>query len=114
AVREGVPLELYGGDQQLDFVPIATAVAAFMRALALDGVGGPINVGSGRPTALRALAERLLAMYPCTHGGVRVLRAREAEVVCFAADTSRMTEILGIDPPEDPLAGLPGPGNEPW
>lgn len=114
AVRDGVPIDLYGGDQLLDFVPIGTAVAAFMRALTVDHVDGPINVGSGRPTPLRELAERLLEMYPSTQADVRVLPARGAEVVRFAADTSRMTAILGIDPPADPLATLPGPGDEPW
>jgi UDP-glucose 4-epimerase len=114
AVREGRPIEVFGGWQELDFVPIETAVAAIQSAIAVEHLDGPVNVGSGRPISLLALAERLLSLYPATQASLRVCPARAAEVVRFAADVTRMRSTLGVDPPDDPLAVLPGPGDEPW
>jgi nucleoside-diphosphate-sugar epimerase len=34
------------------------------------------------------------------------LPSRQVEVTRFVADVSRMRKILGIDPPDDPLAGI--------
>lgn len=101
----GEPLELYGGDQLIDFVPVQTVVAAMLRAAEADVAGQPINIGSGVGTPLLALAERLRALT----GGrseLRVLPAHAAEVRAFVADTRRLRTLLGIVPPSDPLRGL--------
>ncbi len=102
----GQPIEIYGGDQIIDFVWIGQAVQALMRAATADVVGMPINVGSGVGTPIRALAERILAV---THSDspLNIVPARAAEVRRFVADVSRMRDLLGIQPPADPLSHLP-------
>lgn len=99
----GEPLELYGGEQVLDFVDVETAVAALLAAASAPN-DGPVNVGTNVGVSLRELAARILALVP---GSALELRpARGAEVVRFVADTGRMRSVLGVEPPADPLAGL--------
>ncbi|HEX6032568.1 MAG TPA: NAD-dependent epimerase/dehydratase family protein [Tepidiformaceae bacterium] len=114
AVREALPLEVFGGGQELDFVPVETVVAAIESAISVERLDGPVNVGSGHPTPLLALAERLLSLYPATQAGLKVCPGRAPEVIRFAADVTRMRSVLGVHPPDDPLAFLPGPGDKPW
>lgn len=102
---EGRPLVLFGGAQVLDFVPVEVAVTALLRA-AEAPVSGPINVGSGRGTSLTDLAEQVRALTGF-RSSVEWQPARDAEVVHFVADVSRMRSCLGIEPPVDPLAALP-------
>ncbi len=101
----GQDLVIFGGQQVVDFIPVETAVSA-IRAAAEADLDGPVNVGSGRGTPLLALADRIRAL-----AGGRVANviepAREAEVVRFVADTTRMREVLGVEPPADPLCRLP-------
>jgi len=100
----GLPLEVFGGEQVIDFVPVRTAVAALLGAAERD-LAGPVNIGSGQGTTLLSLADRVRALYPgCPP--VEIRPARSAEVVRFIADVSRMRAALGLEPPGDPLAGL--------
>jgi len=100
----GRPLEVFGGQQVIDFVPVRTAVAALLGAAERD-LAGPVNVGSGKGTTLLSLADRVRALYPgCP--SVEMRPARSAEVVRFIADIGRMRAVLGLEPPGDPLAGL--------
>jgi nucleoside-diphosphate-sugar epimerase len=101
----GEPLDVYGGDQLIDFVPVQTVVAAFLRAAEADVAGLPINVGSGVGTPILALAERLRLLCG-RRSEVRLLPAHGAEVRAFVADTRRMRALLGVMPPSDPLCGL--------
>jgi nucleoside-diphosphate-sugar epimerase len=98
-------LELYGGEQVLDFVPIPLVVEALCRAGEMSLDGEPINVGSGTGTSLMALAERVRRL-PGVAIGSQILPARSAEVTRFVADVTRMREVLGLEPPSDPLEGL--------
>jgi len=102
----GAPIELFGGKQVVDFVPVSLAAAALLRAADTPIVGLPINVGSGVGTPLRALADRILRSSR-SRSALRVLPAREAEVTRFVADTSRLRRLLGLRPPDDPLEELP-------
>lgn len=111
AAARGAPLEMYGGKQELDFLPVETCVAAFLRAISLGPFAQPINVGSGRGIPLTELARRILLLFPGA-AGVRALPARGAEVVRFAADIRRMRELLGVSPPGDPLASLAAYGED--
>jgi len=52
----GEPLVLYGGDQLVDFVWINTVVDAFERAIHMDALEGPVNIGSGTGVTVRELA----------------------------------------------------------
>jgi UDP-glucose 4-epimerase len=103
--QRGLDLEVYGGKQVLDFIWIDVVVEALLKAAELDAMPAPVNVGSGQGTPITALAERILA---ATGGAstIRMLPAREEEVVRFVADTQRMRDVLAIEPPDDPLAHL--------
>lgn len=104
--QRGLDLEVYGGKQVLDFIWIDVVVDALLRAADLDSLTEPVNVGSGQGTPIITLAERILT----ASGGassIRMLPAREEEVVRFVADTRRMRDVLGLAPPDDPLAHLP-------
>jgi UDP-glucose 4-epimerase len=104
--RRGEALELYGGTQVLDLVPVELVVAALRRAAEVALDGQPVNVGSGVGTALRDLAACVQAL-PGVQVDVRVAQARAIEVTRFVADVSRMRTLLGLEPPTDPLAELP-------
>jgi nucleoside-diphosphate-sugar epimerase len=66
-----------------------------------------VNVGSGKGTPLLALADRIRGLAGRSTG-VIVEPARDAEVVRYVADVTRMKSVLGIEPPTDPLWGLAG------
>ena len=104
--RRGEDLELYGGMQVLDFVPVGLVVKALRRAAERSLGGQPVNVGSGVGTTLYDLAARVQAL-SSTAVGLRVLPARAVEVTRFVADVSRMRALLGLEPPTDPLVALP-------
>jgi len=102
----GEALPVYGGKQLIDFVWIGDTVEALIRASRLDGPLPPINVGSGTGTRIVDLARRI-ARLTGGHGQLKVLPARPVEVTRFVASVDRMREILGIEPPLDPLDHLP-------
>jgi UDP-glucose 4-epimerase len=104
--RRGEDLELYGGTQVLDFVPVGLVVEALRRAAERSLGGQPVNVGSGVGTTLYDLAARIQALSGAAVG-LRVLPARTMEVTRFVADVSRMRALLGLEPPSDPLVALP-------
>jgi nucleoside-diphosphate-sugar epimerase len=104
--RRGEDLELYGGTQMLDFVPVGLVVEALRRAAERSLDGQPVNVGSGVGTTLYDLAARVQALSGAAVG-LRVLPARAVEVTRFVADVSRMRALLGLEPPSDPLIALP-------
>ncbi len=118
----GEDLLLYGGNQLLDFIWVGDVVDALVRAalapralfaaagmlpddLVEQGFCVALNVGTGRGTSLRTLAERIREVTR-SDVGVRVLPARNAEVTRFVADTWLMRRTLGLRPGL-PLAGLP-------
>ena len=102
--ERGEDLELYGGRQVLDFLWVGHAVAA-LSAAAHRPADGPVNVGSGQGVPLVDLAQHILALTR-SRSVIRYRPAREAEVVRFVADVSEMRGVLGVQPPETPLAGL--------
>ncbi len=103
----GEPLTLYGGSQLLDFVWIDVVVDALLKASWAPGLGGAVNVGSGRGCTLRDLADRIKR---CAHSDspVVTVESRKGEVVRFVGDLSRAAGCLGLTRPDDPLAHLPG------
>ena len=102
---EGEPLDMFGGRQLIDFVPVQVAVEALLAAATADIVGTPVNVASGIGTPIQELATRILRVTGSA-SSVRMQPSRDAEVVRFVADTSRMETVLGITPPADPLERL--------
>ncbi len=103
--RRGLDLELYGGEQVLDLVPVELVVRALRRAAETALDGQPVNVGSGQGVTLRDLAARVRAL-PGVSVGLRVLPARSVEVTRFVADVTRMRNLLGLEPPDEPLVDL--------
>jgi UDP-glucose 4-epimerase len=104
---EGRPLQLYGGDQILDFVWIGTVVEALMTAGFGDLIEGPLNIGSGKGTTISELAQRILDLTG-SRSQVNIAPSRQVEVSRFVADVSRAKRLIGLRPPEDPLFGLEG------
>jgi UDP-glucose 4-epimerase len=98
------PLELYGGEQLIDFLWVGKAVEALLAAAECDPAG-PINVGSGIGIDLPYLAHRILEQ-TSSASKVQVLPARAIEVVRFVADVEKMQRVLGVTPDVDPLAHL--------
>jgi len=103
---DGRDLVVFGGKQVIDFVWIDQVIEALVRASTYPVVGQPINVGSGQGTPLLELGQRILAMFD-TPSKLDIQPARGAEVVQFVADVTRMRDLLGLQPPDDPLFGLP-------
>lgn len=101
----GEPLDIYGGDQVIDFVWVGLAVEALLRAAEADIAGVPVNVAGGVGTPIRELATRILAVTG-SRSALRVAPARAAEVRHFVADVRRMKSLLGLEPPADPLTYL--------
>ncbi len=97
-------LELYGGDQVLDFLWSGHAVAALLAA-ARCPLDGPINVGSSIGIPLAQLARRILELTG-SRSGVRVLPGRPGEVARFIADVGKMRKVLNVHPEGDPLEWL--------
>ena len=98
----GEPLELYGGEQGIDFVWVGKAVEALLAA-ASSPLTGPINIGSGTGVTLPHLAQRLLEETGSI-SKLEILPARGVEVVRFVADIERMRRVLNVTPDVDPLA----------
>jgi UDP-glucose 4-epimerase len=101
----GEDLTVYGGKQLMDFVWVGLVVDALMRAARLDGPTPPINIGSGRGTPILDLATRIRAATQSL-SPIQVVPARAVEVVQYVACVDRMRQLLGIEPPADPLDKL--------
>lgn len=118
----GEDLLIYGGAQVLDFIWVGDIVSALVRtALAPRlvfaaagllpvedkerGFFVTMNVGTGRPTPIRALADKVRDVVGHSVE-IRYLPARGAEVERFVADISLMRTVIGLRP-EPPLAHLP-------
>ena len=101
----GQDLVVYGGNQIIDFIWVADVVAALLKAGAADGALPPMNVASGTGTKILDLARRVTLIA----GGsskVTVMPRRSIEVTRFIGDPARLTQLLGLAPPPDPLANL--------
>ncbi|MDY7002228.1 MAG: NAD-dependent epimerase/dehydratase family protein [Thermodesulfobacteriota bacterium] len=94
-VRKGLPLAIYGGEQTIDFLPVATVCRAMWSA-ALTNAPEPINVGSGTGTTLQELAKRIHSLFDMGGEGVENMPGRPVETKRFVADVSRMRDVLGV------------------
>lgn len=103
AAQQGRDIQVYGGEQVIDFLWVGTAVDALLHA-ETNELPGPVNIGSGRGTKIMELADRVLQV---TKAQVKVVRtpAREIEVAKFVADVGLMRS-LGLHPESDPLQHL--------
>ena len=86
------------GRQRRDFLPVAEAGEAFA-ALLESGVEGPVNIGSGAASPVRAILEtlgRLTGRAELIDFGARPLPPTEP--ACIEADIRRLTEAVGFRP----------------
>lgn len=101
----GQDLEIYGGKQLIDFVWSEQVVDALIRAADIRGPLPPINIGSGTGTRIIDLARRIIRLSG-SRSRVSIQQARAVEVTRFVANVKRMQQMLGIEPPDDPLVYL--------
>lgn len=100
------PLTLFGGQQVLDFVWIDEVVTGLITAATVDLYPGPVNIGSGKPTILKDLADRIVKV-AASRSAVSIAPTRDVEVARFVASTKLQREVLDLSLPEDPLSHLP-------
>jgi nucleoside-diphosphate-sugar epimerase len=106
---EGQTIRLYGdGTQQRDLLYVDDAVNAFLAAaMAPDAPGHALNVGSGRGTSLREVAD---ALVPLGAAGVEVVPfpedAKRIEIGDYVADTTLTERLLGWRAEVDLTDGL--------
>jgi UDP-glucose 4-epimerase len=98
----GRELEVYGGKQIVDFVWIDHVVEALISAAALDQPVPPTNVGSGTGTRIVDAARRI-GRLACGQPRISLQPARPMEVTRYVANIDRMRQMLGVEPPLDPL-----------
>ncbi|MFJ6463491.1 NAD-dependent epimerase/dehydratase family protein [Streptomyces sp. NPDC091387] len=98
AAQLGMPMRLNGGGRQVrDMVHVDDIARATVLALVADGASGQtINVGSGRATSVREIAEVIGRHYP----DVELVNAPlpEGDPLGGYADTRRSRELLGWKP----------------
>jgi UDP-glucose 4-epimerase len=102
----GSELNVYGGKQVIDLVWIDQVVEALVRIAQLDGPLPPMNIASGTGTRIIDLARRI-GRLASGQPRIKLQPARPMEVTRFVANIDRMRQLLGIEPPLDPLAYLP-------
>jgi len=103
---KGKDLVVYGGKQVIDFVWIDQVVEAMLRATQIDLGDQVVNIGSGKGVHILDLANRILNLFQ-TKSKIDLQPARAPEVVKFIANVKLMQHVLGLEPPEDALFGLP-------
>jgi UDP-glucose 4-epimerase len=101
----GRDLNVYGGKQVLDLVWIDQVVEAMVRTTTLESPLPATNIGTGTGTRIIDLARRITRL-ACGQPRIRLQPARPMEVTRFIANVDRMRQMLGIEPPLDPLANL--------
>lgn len=104
----GEPVVVRGAlDRVRDFVYVDDCVEAWRRALATDGVAGPLNVGTGTGTSVEELLHAMLALMGRPEHPVEVSDARTpGDQRALWADTTRLREQLGWVPQKPLQAGL--------
>jgi len=105
AARVGNPVVMFGGSQELDLVPVDFVVSVLARLVQGSPISEALNVASGTATRLPDLARHIIETTG-SRSQVEIRAPRGPEVVRFRADTTRLTQLLGLVPPADPLAAI--------
>ncbi len=93
------PVIFEDGMQTRDFVSVRDLVAVNLLCMETDKADGRIlNVGSGRPVAIRYVAEQLALAYGKPIEPEITQRFRKGDVRHCYADTSRLKEVLDYEP----------------
>jgi len=102
---EGIPFEVWGGEQLRDFTYVDDAVDAFLMAAASDESNGQIfNLGGDRVISLKDLADLLIQVNGCGEYISHSYPAdrKRIDIGDYYADFSRIRSALGWEP-EVPL-----------
>lgn len=94
----GLPIRLNGGGVQVrDLVHVDDIAAATVLALVAERAAGQVvNVGTGKPTSVREVADRIAPHYP---GSRRIVTPMpEGDPLGGYASTERMREVLEFTP----------------
>lgn len=87
------------GEQSRDFVHVSDIVAANVAAMSCEAEGGRVfNVGTGRPTSIRRVAELLAERLGLDIEPEITHRFRAGDIRHCYADISRATKELGYEP----------------
>jgi UDP-glucose 4-epimerase len=90
--RKADPVVIWGDDRQTrDFIHVDDVCAA-TAAMAWQGIGGPVNLGTGRGTSLRELAT-MMGRAAGYEPGIKVDGSMPAGVMRLVADASRLREF---------------------
>jgi UDP-glucose 4-epimerase len=101
AVIDGLPFEVWGGEQLRDFSYVEDVVEALMlAAIHPEAVGSVFNVGSEPPISLRSLADLLIEL---NGGGEYRVRAfppdrKRIDIGDYYADDRQLRTLLGWQP----------------
>jgi nucleoside-diphosphate-sugar epimerase len=102
----GHPLVIYGTGKVLDFVWVEDVVDALIRAGKVRGGCRPINIGTGYPVELPALAERILHLTG-SRSRIEHAPARSVEIDRYVACIDSARELLEFSPEPQALSHLP-------
>ncbi|MGK5087594.1 GDP-mannose 4,6-dehydratase [Bdellovibrionota bacterium FG-2] len=105
--RDHIPLQIHGGGTQTrDFISVHDIVAACFLALPPTTVSAEaINLGTGKATSIRQLAEQISGISRGTPSLVAT-PSRAADVLHSLADISQAERILGWKPRVTLVMGL--------
>jgi UDP-glucose 4-epimerase len=98
---EGVPFELWGGEQRRELLNVADAVEAFLlAALSRETAGLAFNVGGEAPYTLLALAEAVIRANGGGHFERREFpdERKRIDIGDFVTDDRRFRELTGWAP----------------
>lgn len=106
AIAAGKQPLIYGdGEQTRDFLHVDDAANAFLRALECGGCDSPLNIGSGKPTAILDLLEKMCSLSGKTPNP-KFLSERKGDIKKSVADISLAKRKIGYYPKIDLEQGL--------
>jgi len=106
--QKGLPLVVYGdGLQTRDFVSVFDVVDAVLASVEKrEAAGKVLNVGSGKSTSIKELAETILKMFHGANVPISFAPPREGDIRDSYADISTAERVLGYSPKVSLADGL--------
>lgn len=107
-IRQQLPVYLFeDGEESRDFVHVSDVVEAVALAVrSSDGDGHTLNVGSGKPTSVRMIAETLKKEFGDPTEAIVSAQYRLGDIRHCYADLSEVYATLGFVPKVDVAEGL--------
>lgn len=99
-LKKGKPPIIFGdGSQTRDFVYVEDVVDALLKAMHLKGyMGEKINIGSGRETSIKELAEILIKKFGLKNVKPMYASSRPFDVKRSCANIEKARRLLGYEP----------------